>query len=275
MVARRAEVGQKKSATNVSPWLASARGVPITDQPVTMSRVADPTARISLLRAAEEVFAKKGLESAKVEEIARLAGVSKGAFYLHFAGKEEAFLQVVEAFLARCGSLLRSPSAELLDSKQGQDIAECGVDENVELFEFLWQNRAILAILHTCKGDYAYLFEAFHRDLLSNAKGWVELFMRRGLYRADLDPQLVATLVVGAHGELAKAMLASERKPPLRDWLLATHRVFALGLTADHKASTIPRAPSSRVTLPTSESSRGGLRAGGARRAPRPRRPSG
>ena len=109
MVAWGAEVGQKKSATNVSPWLASVRGVPITDQPVTMSRVADPTARISLLRAAEEVFAKKGLESAKVEEIARLAGVSKGAFYLHFSGKEEAFLQVVEAFLARCGSLLRSP----------------------------------------------------------------------------------------------------------------------------------------------------------------------
>ena len=43
-----------------------------------MSRVADPTTRISLLRAAEEVFAKKGLEAAKVEDIAKRAGCSKG-----------------------------------------------------------------------------------------------------------------------------------------------------------------------------------------------------
>ncbi len=217
-----------------------------------MSRVADPTARISLLRAAEEVFAKKGLDAAKVEEIARLAGVSKGAFYLHFEGKEEAFLHVVEAFLARCGSLLHAPSPQLLDQFHGADLAECGVDEGVELYEFLWQNRAILAILHTCKGDYAYLFEAFRRDLHGNMKGWVELFIERGVYRSDLDPQLVATLMVGAHGELAKAMLASEKKPPLRDWLLATHRVFYLGLTADLKPAA-PPAPTSRVTLPTPE----------------------
>ena len=82
------------------------------------------------------------------------------------------------------------------------------------------------------------------------------------------EPLVDPTLVT----RLAKAMLASERKPPLRDWMLATHRVFALGLTADHNASTIPRAPSSRVTLPTSESSH---RAGGAaRRVARPKRRS-
>lgn len=238
-----------------------------------MSRVADPTARISLLRAAEEIFAKKGLESTKVEDITRLAGVSKGAFYLHFTGKQEVFLHVVEAFLARCGSILRPPSPEVLDHKEGQAIAEYGVDESVELFEFLWQNRAILAILHTCTGPHAYLFEAFHRELLSNARGWVELFMRRGIYRSDLEPELVATLIVGAHGELAKAMLASEQKPPLRDWLLATNRVFSLGLTADRRESTIPRAPASRVTLPTSDAS---ARAGAPpRRVSRARRSSG
>ena len=87
-----------------------------------MSRVADPTTRISLLRAAEEVFAKKGLEAAKVEDIAKRAGCSKGAFYLHFEGKEEAFLQVVESFLARCDGMVAEP-ADLPDSAGSTSIA--------------------------------------------------------------------------------------------------------------------------------------------------------
>lgn len=227
--------------------------MPINDPLVThMSRTADPTTRISLLRAAEEIFARKGLDATKVEEIAKQAGVSKGAFYLHFETKEEIFLHVVEAFLARCGSMLRSPAAAHELPERAEDLVDCGVEETVELYEFLWQNRAIMAILQTCTGEHAYLLEAFRKDLHANTKAWIELFMARGLYRADLDPNLVATLLVGAHNELATAMLASEKKPPLRDWLLATHRFFYFGLSKN--PGVVPTAPSSRVALPSLQS---------------------
>ncbi len=197
-----------------------------------MSRVADPRTRIALLRAAEEVFAKKGLDSAKVEEIAKLAGVSKGAFYLHFEGKEEAFLHVVEAFLARCGSMIPQPSEHLVPTRT-EELMEMGLEQDVQMFEFLWQNRAILAILHTCNGQYAYLFNAFRKEAHQSARRWIEFLVERGVYRKDLDPHLTATLMVGAHGELAEAMLQSDKKPPLRDWLLASRRIFCLGLAAD------------------------------------------
>ena len=212
-----------------------------------MSRVADPRTRISLLRAAEEVFAKKGLDAAKVEEIAKLAGVSKGAFYLHFEGKEEAFLHVVEAFLARCGSMLSEPSENFVPTRP-DELMELGLEQDVQMFEFLWQNRAILAILHTCKGEYAYLFDAFRKELHQNVRHWIEFLSARGVYRRDLDPQLAATLIVGAHGELAEAMLQSDKKPPLRDWLLATRRIFCLGLAAD--PSFWERQHVSHVSLP-------------------------
>ena len=76
-----------------------------------MSRTPDLTVKIQLLRASEQVFAARGLALAKVEEITRRAGTSKGAFYLHFASKEEAFRQVVESFLARLASLLPAVEA--------------------------------------------------------------------------------------------------------------------------------------------------------------------
>ncbi|MEO8877136.1 MAG: helix-turn-helix domain-containing protein, partial [Polyangiaceae bacterium] len=63
-----------------------------------MSRTADPKAKIALLRSAEVVFAERGLTSARIEEITKRAGLSKGAFYLHFESKEVAFRQVVESF---------------------------------------------------------------------------------------------------------------------------------------------------------------------------------
>jgi AcrR family transcriptional regulator len=45
--------------------------------------------------AALEVFAEKGFAAAKLDEIARRAGVSKGTLYLYFKDKEELFRAVV------------------------------------------------------------------------------------------------------------------------------------------------------------------------------------
>ena len=50
-----------------------------------MARLADPLVRSKLLQAAEDIFAADGVERAHVEAIANQAGVSKGAFYNHFA----------------------------------------------------------------------------------------------------------------------------------------------------------------------------------------------
>ena len=62
-----------------------------------------------VLEAAERVFAEKGYERAKMEEIARDAGLSPGTVYTVFKGKADVFRAVHEAGdeeLLRCGSEL-------------------------------------------------------------------------------------------------------------------------------------------------------------------------
>lgn len=49
-----------------------------------------------LLDAAEEVFARKGLTGAALEEIADTAGFTRGAIYSQFGAKEKLFLAVVD-----------------------------------------------------------------------------------------------------------------------------------------------------------------------------------
>ncbi|MDO8248552.1 MAG: helix-turn-helix domain-containing protein, partial [Rhodoferax sp.] len=44
-----------------------------------------------LLAAALELFVEKGFAATRAEEVAKLAGVSKGTLFLYFASKEELF----------------------------------------------------------------------------------------------------------------------------------------------------------------------------------------
>ena len=195
-----------------------------------MSRTADPTAKIALLRAAEVVFAEKGLTSARIEEITKRAGLSKGAFYLHFESKEVAFRQVVESFLARCRACMLSP--EETDRLPGTlaEVIAFFHQRDLETYEFLWQNRAIVAILQTCGGEHVYLMRAFHDEMSSNSRAWVELWQKKGLFRSDVSAEIAAALLSGAYSELAGRMISMASKPPIEEWLRQAQSTFIHGL---------------------------------------------
>lgn len=184
-----------------------------------MSRVADPKAKIALLRASEEVFAERGVAGAKVEEIAKRAGVSKGAFYLHFESKEAALEQVVEAFLARVGVFFGPPSAYPEMPEHLGDLLDFFYERDLAIYEFLWQNRAILRILPSCIGEQDYLLQTFHAEIRETCRRWVDHSRREEHFREDVDPDLAATLIGGAYEALCQRMLAEEKRPPLEDWI--------------------------------------------------------
>lgn len=64
--------------------------------------------RAALLDAAYAEFARRGFEAASLDDIAEAAGLSKGALYYNFAGKEELFLALVEQRLEQRAADLRS-----------------------------------------------------------------------------------------------------------------------------------------------------------------------
>ncbi|WP_219825404.1 TetR/AcrR family transcriptional regulator [Nonomuraea typhae] len=51
--------------------------------------------RLNLLEAAEVVFAERGIQGATLDEVAAEAGLTKGAVYSNFAGKEDLVLAVM------------------------------------------------------------------------------------------------------------------------------------------------------------------------------------
>ena len=57
--------------------------------------------RARLLEAASSVFAQKGFAAASVEDVARAAGLTKGAIYSNFASKDDLFFALLGEHVAR------------------------------------------------------------------------------------------------------------------------------------------------------------------------------
>src|ERR671936_1796968 len=54
-----------------------------------------------IIEAAFDVFAERGLAGARLEEIAKRAGVSKGTIYLYFPNKEALFCEMIRDMVGR------------------------------------------------------------------------------------------------------------------------------------------------------------------------------
>ncbi len=199
------------------------------------ARPADPRSRAALLRAAGAEFARRGLDGARVEDIARRARVSKGAFYLHFASKDDAFRAILTRFLGRLGAQADSRAAA--ESALGRELGpltaadvaaasprflralEIELACDVALLETLWANRELMAVLGHAEGNAHWrLVDDFRRRMLDMVAGNAVAKRAGGLLRKDIEPLAVADLVVGAYEALARRMIALRRKPDLAAW---------------------------------------------------------
>lgn len=194
-----------------------------------MARPSDPHAKSRLLEAAERVFCEKGLDRAKVEDITTQAGLSKGAFYLHFDSKGDAFKELLSEVLAHLQTRMEAACVPALD--QGLEHAlELWLERDLEMFEFIWKNRALMRI--TLEGgrsaDYQHLIEHF----ASNAQRQTEALLRQGVatgvYRKDLDVEVAAAFIAGGYDRFARQLVRETKKPDLRArlrelrWLVIT-----------------------------------------------------
>jgi len=69
--------------------------------PATRQQARTLATRRRLLAAAEKTFARDGFEAARLEDIAGLAGYTRGAFYANFRSKEDIFFALLEDWVAQ------------------------------------------------------------------------------------------------------------------------------------------------------------------------------
>ena len=170
-----------------------------------------------LLDAAARLFARFGFDKTSVDDIARAAGVSKGAVYLHWPSK----LRLFEAVLIRealglfddiLDRLERDPDGGTLGSIYRHSIQALG--SNPLLLAAYTVDAAVL-------GEYVRHQEP---DLYARRMLFGEEFIRRmqaaNLMRRDLQPEMTAyVLGIISFGLLSLNQLTTSQRSPALDTL--------------------------------------------------------
>jgi AcrR family transcriptional regulator len=200
-----------------------------------MPRLADHRVRIELLRAAEATFTEHGLAAAKVEDITERAGVSKGAFYLHFQSKDDCFKQIVETFIARLADCVEPPP-DLFGggAPSVNDFLRREHAHDTEVLEFCWRNRGLLRMMLAGGGGtpYAYLIDELAQRIARQVEGRVRHAMNTGLYRADIDPVVAVAMISGGYDRLVRELIQAPTRPDVATWCAQALQFFTLGLLA-------------------------------------------
>lgn len=208
-----------------------------------MPRRPDPDARPKLLAAARAAFAEVGVDAARVADVTRAAGLSKGAFYLHFQSKEQAFDQIVADFFAvmRDVQARRHEACVALRARVGPPTAEdwrAGTDRlqawraldhehTVLALQEMWRHRDVMRIILEHAPALLDRFVGLAREMCSAQLR--EAARHQGL-RADLDPDLVSELVVGMYLQLGRRMLRGATRPDFDSWARTVDTLMVEGL---------------------------------------------
>ena len=187
--------------------------------------------------AALDVFAEKGFAAARLDEIARRAGVSKGTLYLYFKDKEDLFRAVVRDAVA--------PNVEAITA--AISTLEAPFADVVRMFLAGFADRearlpvgAVAKMVIGESRNFPELARVWHDEVASKAIGALASFVERAQQRGEVragDPRLYAFSLMGPMvlGALWRATLVPAGGDPLDLIALARQHADAVlnGLVSD------------------------------------------
>jgi AcrR family transcriptional regulator len=161
----------------------------------------DLSTRDRILEAALEVFAEKGLHGATMVEIARRAGLTGGALYRYYPGKEELFQAVIDQHSGAFSALemIRDLIPELQPLTALKFIAQ-------GMFLFFYGNIDFMRVVVSEALRSPELSRAFFEKMLRPSeefiRGCIEQWKGQGLLRDDVDAGTATTAFMGMLGYL-------------------------------------------------------------------------
>jgi AcrR family transcriptional regulator len=154
-----------------------------------------------IVSAALAVFAEKGFAAAKLDEIARRAGVSKGALYLYFETKEDLFRAVVGKAIAPNISVVKA----MVAAHPGplSDLVR-GVTSHVAQVVQTQPLGGVLKMVVGEAGNFPEIARVWHDELVAQALGAMSGAIAAAQARGEVKPgdpriyglQLIAPLLV-------------------------------------------------------------------------------
>ena len=185
--------------------------------------------RKSLLRAASEMFCRRGLDGASIDEVAHAAGYTKGAFYANFKSKEELFLVMLDE---RFSEELERLDRALAGTHEPQEEAVAAATDFIHFAtDAEWQRLSFQFLAYAARNEeFRQELATRHRAMRERMAGVFERWKQGFGSRPPLPIEdITAMTFFMADGFLAGRII----EPELSDDLYTTMvSVFLRGLQA-------------------------------------------
>jgi len=142
----------------------------------------DPARREAILAAALEEFSAQGFSAARLDDVARRAGVAKGTIYLYFRDKDALFEELIRSVLSPVVGALE---LAMHDQRPTREIAESAI----EIFlRDIYGTRCndVIRLVISEGGRFPKLAEFYHREVLSRLFGAMQALLQRAAERGEL-----------------------------------------------------------------------------------------
>jgi len=174
----------------------------------------DKKKREKILKAAIKVFAREGFFNAKMEQIAKTAGVATGTPYLYFKNKDDLLISIFEEEMVPIIESMRK-------NLEGLDSAEEKLKNFITFHLEMVQNKPDMAQLLEVELRQSHIF--VHGYTGTKFKEYLAIIsdifiegQENGEFRKDLNPTVFKQILFGALDEIATNWtLSKTRKIPL------------------------------------------------------------
>jgi AcrR family transcriptional regulator len=150
-----------------------------------------------VLDAALDLFIEKGFASTRVEDIAKRAGLSKGAVYLYFPSKEK----ILEGIVRRAIVPIADSAKSFAQNYEGDP--RIIITMVLKMLAMKLNDPRLLAIPKLIFREvlgFPELAEMYRREVLDKVLPVVEALLRKGIdegYLRQVDPELTIRSIVG------------------------------------------------------------------------------
>jgi AcrR family transcriptional regulator len=157
--------------------------------------------RDAILEAALDEFSARGFAAARLDDVAKRAGVAKGTIYLYFADKESLFQELIRAKMV--------PVVGSLELAFATDLPlRAVVEQAVEIFvrEVYGTRRKQVIRLMISEGPrFPALAEFYYREVLARLLKALRALMRRAHERGEIADDTLSRFpqLLGAPGIIA------------------------------------------------------------------------
>lgn len=166
--------------------------------------------RDTILRAATQVFARRGFFQSQVADIARAAGVAAGTVYLYFRSKDDLLVSIFERTMKETLAEAESAIAVVADPRERLrrmarlHLQRMGADRDLAIV-FQVELRQSTKFMERFSSTYLREYLGIIRNTIAEGQA-------SGAFRKDFNPTIAAKALFGAIDEMATNWILTQRK---------------------------------------------------------------